>query len=91
MNDLNITNAKYINAYKIELEFNDGKIQVVDFAPFLNSSKHPEVRKYLDLKLFKQYKIIDGDLDWNDFDLIFPIWDLYQAKILKSSDEEDVA
>lgn len=88
MSDIRINRADYINEYKLELEFNDGKIQVVDFAPFLNSSKHPEIREYLDVEKFKQFSIVDGDLDWGDFDLTFPIWDLYNNKILKSWNEE---
>lgn len=88
MNDLSIVKASYLSDYKIELEFNDGKSQVVDFAPFLNSSRHSGIRKYLDLKAFKEFKIVDGDLDWNDFDLTFPIWDLYTNKILKSASDE---
>ncbi len=33
--------------------------------------------------LFKGFEIIDGNLDWNNFDLCFPIMDLYQNEIIK--------
>lgn len=89
MNDLSIVKASYISEYKIELEFSDGKTQVVDFAPFLKSSRHPGIRIYLDLDAFKGFQVVDGDLDWNDFDLTFPIWDLYTNKILKSASGEE--
>jgi hypothetical protein len=82
-------NAKYTRDYKIELEFNDGKVQIVDFGPFLNLSGHSEVRKYLVLDEFKKFQIIDGDLDWNDFDLTFPIWDLYMNRLTKSVNSEE--
>jgi hypothetical protein len=36
---------------------------------------------YKDEKLFNSYKIIDGNLNWNDYDMIFPISDLYEGKI----------
>lgn len=89
MNSLSIVKANYFSDYKIELEFSDGKSQIVDFAPFLKSSRHSEIRKYLDLETFKKFQIVDGDLDWNDFDLTFPIWDLYQNKLVKNTDSED--
>lgn len=88
MNDLSIVKASYLSEYKIELEFSDGKSQTVDFGPFLNSSRHSEIKRYLDLETFKGFQIVDGDLDWNDFDLTFPIWDLYTNKILKSASDE---
>ena len=39
------------------------------------------IRKYLDEKKFKQYELDDGDLEWNDYDLCFPIADLYENTI----------
>jgi hypothetical protein len=82
--EVKITKATYIGGYKIELSFTDGKKNEVNFQPFLEASSHPEVRKYLDVELFKTFSVVDGDLDWNDFDLVFPIFDLYSNKILKS-------
>ena len=78
---LNIVEAIYYSNYKINLKFNDGIVTIVDFETFLLKSQHPSINKYLDLKLFKDFKIIDGNLNWNDYDLIFPIWELYQGKI----------
>ncbi|HEY3875960.1 MAG TPA: hypothetical protein VGM92_10820, partial [Candidatus Kapabacteria bacterium] len=48
---------------------------------FLRDSTHPDVKKYLDVRNFKAYHIEYGDLMWGDFDLIFPIIELYQGKI----------
>ena len=78
---IEIKKAKYIGDYAIRLLFNDGKNQLVDFKPFIESSLHPSIKKYLDEKLFKKFEIIDGNLNWNDYDLIFPLEDLYQGKI----------
>jgi len=76
-----IKSAQYIGDHAIRVFFNDGFNKLVDFKPFLESSLHPSIRKYLDEAKFKDYKIVDGNLNWNDYDLIFPIADLYQGKI----------
>jgi hypothetical protein len=76
-----IKSAEYIGDYSIQIIFNDGIDRLVDFKSFLETSYHPSIRKYLDENKFKEFKIIDGNLNWNDYDLIFPIYDLYQGKI----------
>lgn len=76
-----IKEAKYIKDYKIKITFNDNSIQLIDFYPFLDSSLNPHIRKYLDINEFKKFKINEGDLEWNDYDLCFPIADLYENKI----------
>lgn len=81
VNLIEIISAKHIGGYTIKLFFNDGINRLVDFKPFLKSSLHPSIRKYLDKIKFKQFKIIDGNLNWNDYDLIFPIDNLYEGKI----------
>lgn len=76
-----IGSANYIGDYAIRLSFSDGTNQLVDFKPFLENALHPSIRKYLDENKFKQFEIVDGNLNWNNYDLIFPIDDLYQGKI----------
>jgi len=78
---LSIENAVYLRDYALRLTFNDGMEKLVDFKPFLTKSNHPSIKKYLIEKNFKQYKIVDGNLMWNDYDLIFPVTDLYVGKI----------
>ena len=78
---INVEKAKYINEYKLKLSFNDGLEQVVDFGPFLSNSLNPFISKYLDLKEFKKYELNNGDLIWNDYDLCFPVADLYENNI----------
>lgn len=77
-----IKEAKYIKDYKIKITFNDNSIQLIDFYPFLGSSLNPHIRKYLDINEFKKFEINEGDLEWNDYDLCFPIADLYENKII---------
>ena len=78
---IKIKSARYIGDYAIRIFFSDGFNKLVDFKPFLESSVHPSIRKYLDETKFKDYQIVDGNLNWNDYDLIFPIEDLIEGKI----------
>jgi hypothetical protein len=78
---IEITSAKYIGDFAIRVFFNDGYNRLVDFKPFLESSFHPSIRKYLDENKFVQFKIVDGNLNWNDYDLIFPVDDLYNGEL----------
>jgi hypothetical protein len=78
---IEIKSANYIADYAIRILFSDGVNKLVDFKTFLESSSHPSIRKYLDETKFKQFTILDGNLNWNDYDLIFPVQDLYQGTI----------
>ena len=80
-NQLRIDSAKYLSDYAIRISFNDGKEKLVDFKPFLSKSLHPSIKKYLDEKKFSDFSLTDGNLNWNDYDLIFPISDLYNGQI----------
>ena len=78
---IEIKTAQYIGNYAIKVRFADGVQKLVDFKPFLEKSLHPSIRKYLDENKFKVFQIVDGNLNWNDYDMIFPVWDLYNGKI----------
>ena len=78
---ISIISAEYTGEYKIKLTFSDGVEREIDFGSFLNSAKNPMARKYLDKKLFRNFKIEFGDIIWNDYEMCFPIWDLYEGKI----------
>jgi hypothetical protein len=79
---LEIESARYVENYKLELKFDDGKINVVDFENFILKSGHPEIKKYQDKNLFKNFNLTYGELEWGDYDLVFPIADLYEKKEL---------
>ena len=81
MKIIDVVEAKYISGYKILIIFSDKRERLVDFSSFLRKSHHPEIRKYLGLKSFKKFKVIHGNLDWNDYDLCFPVSDLYEGNI----------
>lgn len=78
---VDIIEADYIPPYTIHLWFSDGAEQLINFEQFLIKSIHPEIRKYLDTELFKSFSIAHGRLDWNDYDLCFPMKDLYEGTI----------
>jgi len=83
---VSIVRANYVDGYKIKLEFDDRTIQVVDFEEFILSSRNPMIKKFQDINEFKSFDIVYGDLMWNDYEMSFPIWDLYTNDILKSVD-----
>ena len=81
LSQIKIDSAKYLSDYAIRLRFSDGNEKLVDFKPFLSKSHHPSITKYLDENKFSKFSLIDGNLNWNDYDLIFPISDLYKGQI----------
>ncbi len=76
-----VKKAKYLKEYKIQILFSDETEQILDFKGFLSTAKNPMTKKYLNTNLFKKFQIKHGDLEWNDFELCFPIWDLHEGKI----------
>jgi hypothetical protein len=78
---INIEKADYLEEYKIHFIYDDGKENIVDFKPFIFSSTHPEIKKYQNQNLFKGFSLNYGEIEWNDYELAFPIFDIYQGKI----------
>ena len=78
---LEISEAVYVSEYKLQIFFSNGQDRIVDFEPFLVKSKNPHIRKFLNLDIFRQYQLQYGDLIWNDYELCFPVNDLYEGRI----------
>jgi hypothetical protein len=78
---VSILKAEHESAYKIKFYFSDDTSRVVDFEDFLSKSRNPMTRKYLDVDVFKGFYLEHGDIVWNDYELCFPIWDLYEGRI----------
>jgi len=78
---ISIKKAEYQGDYKILFVFSDGTEKSIDFSPFLEKARNPMTRKYLDERLFRKYSIQYGDIVWNDYEMCFPIWDLYEGNI----------
>jgi hypothetical protein len=76
-----IETADYAGGYKLRLVFSDDKERIIDFEPFLRGSLNPMIRKYLNPSTFGAFSVEYGDLVWNDYDLCFPIADLYEGRV----------
>lgn len=78
---ISIEIAEYVRDYIIYFKFSDGVERSIDFSNFLKNAKNPMTKKYLDKVLFKSFSVNYGDLDWNDYEMCFPIWDLHEGRI----------
>ena len=78
---MDVADATLLKPYQILITFSDGFKQIVNFGPFLQNSLNPHIRKYLDLSLFADFTVENGDLHWHGYDLCFPIADLYENRI----------
>ena len=76
-----IETAEYLGGHKIRIVFSDGTIRFVYFLPVLHRFSHPDYDCYLDETEFKEFKIVDGNLDWNDFHMSFTPESLYQGEV----------
>ncbi|MDP2881233.1 MAG: DUF2442 domain-containing protein [Azonexus sp.] len=88
---IQIISATQIGDYKLCIAFDDGITQEVDFKPFLSAALHPDIRAYLDPQRFASFRIEYGELVWGDYDLCFPIIDLYKNQLEKRSTLEQAA
>jgi hypothetical protein len=78
---LSIREAEYRSGYKLRLVFNDGTTRLVDFEPFLRRAQNPDLSRYRQLQRFKSFHLHYGNLMWGDYEMIFPIMDLYRGEI----------
>ncbi len=85
-----VTDAHYIGDFAIRVFFSDGHQKLVDFKPFLEQRRHPSFEKYLNEKVFQTFEIVDGNLNWNDYEMIFHLEDLYENDILREGVSETV-
>ena len=77
----NILTAELVGDYRIRICFDDGSEQTVDFQRFFSDSVHPEIRAWLDQGRFSAFRIEYGELIWGDYELCFPMIDLYKNRI----------
>jgi hypothetical protein len=88
---INILAAEQVSEYRLRLSFDDGTAQVVDFFPFLSHSRHPDIRVFLDPSRFSEFRLEYGELVWGDYDLCFPIMDLYRNRVAPTVERDSVA
>jgi hypothetical protein len=87
---INVISATQTEKYRIRLYFDDHTEQEVDFEPFLSQSLHPDIRAYLDPIRFGSFRIEYGELVWGEYDLCFPVIDLYRNRIEHNRQPLDV-
>ena len=78
---VDVVQAKHLRDYQLQLAFSDGAKRIVDFGPFLKRSRHPEIRSFLQPEKFADFRVEQGDLLWGDYELCFPVADLYEGHI----------
>ena len=88
---INIVTAEQVGDFRIRLRFDDGIEQTIDFKPFLTNALHPDIRAWLDPARFATFHIEYGELVWDDYDLCFPVIDLYRNQIEHLASLEAVA
>ena len=78
--DFNVPKVKavnYLKDYVLEIKFNNAGTKNVDFETFLKKSSNPFVKKYIDKDNFLRFNVINGNVNGNNYDMIFPIKSLY--------------
>ncbi len=78
---IKITEAHYTSGYSIEMTFSDSSKQTINFEPFLLKSALPNINKFLDKGKFKRFLVIEGNLNWKNYEMTFPVESLYAGKI----------
>lgn len=81
MAGIRVESACHLGSFQIKLVFSDGVIRVVDFGDFLRSFNHPDYDIYLDEECFGKFVLRDGNIDWNDYHMIFSVESLYLGKL----------
>ena len=81
MPELSVLKATHITGHILEIEFSDSHVSVVDFAPFIFNVGHPDYDAYKDISRFVQFDLLDGNLSWDDYTMIFPVEHLYENKL----------
>ncbi len=79
---ISVKEASYLEGFTILISFSDGKTKKVDFSKFINTNHKEVLAKYKDVTNFKKFKIEEGNIVWGkNWDLIFPVHQLYSGKI----------
>ena len=66
---LSITNARYVDGYKIQVSFNNGKSGVADLQDIVFNDKRPIFKPLQDVSEFKNFQLDDYTIIWpNELD-----------------------
>jgi Protein of unknown function (DUF2442) len=78
--EVNIVSAEPAGGYRLWLTFSDSYKTLVDFAPLLERSMNPQTQQFLEMDKFLSFRLEWGNLVWGDYDLCFPIEELYEGR-----------
>ena len=77
-----VIKAEYVKDLTLDVFFSDAAVRRIDFGKFIRSNPHPQHSKYLDKSNFMTFSIENGNLVWgDDWDMIFPVEDLYDCNL----------
>ena len=82
---LEITDAKYIDSYKIWVRFNNGDCRIFDFATIID--KYPIFEPLKDIELLKDFRVTDT-LEWLDGEIDIAPEYLYEHGVVAYSNRE---
>ncbi len=88
---INVVAAEIVGDLQLRIRFDDGTEQTVDFRSFLTASLHPDIRAWASRERFSQFRVENGELLWGDYELCFPVMDLYRNRIVHQQVMEAVA
>jgi len=88
---INVVAAEIVGDLQLRIRFDVGTEQTVDFRPFLTASPHPDIRAWASPERFSQFRVENGELLCGDYELCFPVMDLYPDRIVHEQVMEAVA
>ena len=77
---MKIIKVKYLEAYKLQVFFDDGKVVIADFKAFLQKSGNPMTTQFKRIPLFKKVKVWNGHLTWLDGEMDISSESIYSGK-----------
>lgn len=84
---MKIEKVERIGSFTLRIFFQDGKISLIDFEPFLSQSRNEQIRKYLCEEMFADFRLCDGELFWNNGELSFHPYSLYVGNLFEPEPE----
>jgi hypothetical protein len=84
--EVNIVSAEHAGGYRLWLTFSDHHKSLVDFGPLLERSMNPQTQQFLDVERFLSFRLEWGNLVWGDYEMCFPIEELYEGHAGTSSE-----
>ena len=79
---IKVSEAKYIDKYRLEILFSDGTVKELDFERSFKKYAKGFYEQYLDLEKFKRFIIQNGKLFWGkNRDILYTPYELYTGKI----------